>query len=84
MSIFAGPRDLRLRSFALPRNFWRNNPVGRDTLVDEVRAVREAYAKRFNYDLKAIYLDLKEKEKTGGRKIVSLQPRRLQKVPHNS
>ena len=34
----------------------------RDSLVNEVRAIREAYAKRFNYDLDAIYKDLKQKE----------------------
>jgi hypothetical protein len=33
-----------------------------DKIVDEVRAVREAYAARFNYDLKKIYADLKAKE----------------------
>jgi hypothetical protein len=42
-----------------------------DPIVDEVRRVRDAYAARFNYDLRAIYRDLKEKEKRNGRKIVS-------------
>jgi hypothetical protein len=42
-----------------------------DPIVDEVRRVRDAYAARFNYDLRAIYRDLKEKEKRSGRKIVS-------------
>ena len=42
-----------------------------DPIVDEVRRVRDAYAAEFNYDLKAIYRDLKEKEKRSGRKIVS-------------
>ncbi len=40
-----------------------------DPIVEEVRRVREAYAARFNYDLRAIYRDLKEREKRGGRKI---------------
>lgn len=42
-----------------------------DPIVDEVRRVRAAYAARFNYDLRAIYRDLKEKAKRSGRKIVS-------------
>jgi hypothetical protein len=33
-----------------------------DDVVDEVRAVREAHAARFNYDLRAIYDDLKKSE----------------------
>ena len=31
-----------------------------DPIVKEVRQVREAYAARFDYDLLAIYRDLKE------------------------
>jgi hypothetical protein len=42
-----------------------------DPIVDEVRQARDAYAARFNYDLRAIYRDLKEQEKRSGRKVVS-------------
>ena len=42
-----------------------------DPLVEEVRRARDAYAARFNYDLRAIVRDLKEQEKQGGRKLVS-------------
>jgi hypothetical protein len=42
-----------------------------DRIVDEVRRTRDAYAARFNYDLRAIYCDLKEQEKRSGRKVVS-------------
>ena len=49
-----------------------------DPIVDEVRAIRDAYAKRFNYDLKAIYHDLKEYEKNSGLEFVSLPPKRIQ------
>ena len=42
-----------------------------DPIVDEVRRARDAYAARFNYDLRAIYRDLKEQEKRSGRQIVS-------------
>jgi len=42
-----------------------------DSIVDEVRRARDAYAARFNYDLRAIYRDLKEQEKRSGRNVVS-------------
>ena len=47
-----------------------------DTLVDEVHAVREAYAARFDYDLHAICCDLREQARKGGRKLVSPPPKR--------
>lgn len=33
-----------------------------DEIVDEVRAVRQAHAARFNYDLKAIFADIQRGE----------------------
>jgi len=41
-----------------------------DPIVEEVRKARDAYAKRFNYDLDAIYRDLKQKERRSGRVVV--------------
>ncbi len=41
-----------------------------DPIVDEVRRVRDAHAARFNYDLDAIFQDIKEREKKGGLKFV--------------
>jgi len=35
----------------------------KDEIVEEVRAAREAYAARFNYDLTETYKDLKAKER---------------------
>ena len=51
----------------------------RDPIVEEVRRYRQDYAARFNYDLKAICQDLREKQKKSGRKIVSLSPKRVRK-----
>jgi hypothetical protein len=34
----------------------------KDEIVEEVRAVREAYAAQFDYDLERIFEDLKKKE----------------------
>ena len=42
-----------------------------DPIVDEVRRVRDAHAARFNYDLDAIFRDIKEQEKKSGRTFVS-------------
>jgi hypothetical protein len=41
-----------------------------DPIVDEVRRVRDAHAARFNYDLDAIFQDIKEREKNSGLKFV--------------
>ena len=52
-----------------------------DPIVDEVRRVRDAHAARFNYDLDAIFEDIKEREKKSGltfvdgSKRVILRPR---------
>jgi hypothetical protein len=48
-----------------------------DPIVDEVRRVRDAHAAMFNYDLDAIFLDIKEQEKKSGLKFVSYPPRRI-------
>jgi hypothetical protein len=42
-----------------------------DPIVDEIRRFREAHAARFNYDLRAIFNDIKEQEKRSGLKFVS-------------
>lgn len=46
-----------------------------DPIVEEVRKARKAHAAKFNYDMKAIFADLKQKEKTCGHRIVSRPPR---------
>lgn len=50
--------------------------MARDTIVDEVRRVREQYAARFGFDLDAIYRDLKERERRGEFTVVYRRPRR--------
>ena len=52
----------------------------RDTIVEEVRQARDAYAKKFNYDLDAICRDLQEKQKLSDKKVISLAPKRLKKT----
>lgn len=41
-----------------------------DPLVDEVRQVRDAHAARFQYDLDAIFRDIKEQERKSGHQFV--------------
>ncbi len=47
-----------------------------DPIVEEVRAAREAYARRFDFDLRAICRDLRDQERRSDRERVSLPPRR--------
>jgi hypothetical protein len=49
----------------------------KDPIVAEVRRVREAHAARFEYDLKAIYQDLKERERKDQLATVSLPAKRI-------
>jgi hypothetical protein len=42
-----------------------------DTIVDEVRRVRGEHAARFNYDLWAIFKDIKEQQERSGLTFVS-------------
>ena len=42
-----------------------------DPIVDEVRRVRAEHAARFNYDLRAIFRDIKEQQERSGLKFVS-------------
>jgi len=52
-----------------------------DPIVEEGRKARQAHAAKFNYDMKAIFADLKEKEKSCGHRVVSRPPRsRLNKI----
>jgi hypothetical protein len=48
-----------------------------DPIVDEVRRIRDEHAAKFNYDLDAIFQDIKEQERKSGRKFVSYPPRAI-------
>jgi hypothetical protein len=47
-----------------------------DPMVDEIHKIREAYLERFNYDMDAIYRDLKERERQSGRVIADRSQKR--------
>ncbi|MCX6153596.1 MAG: hypothetical protein NT007_05505 [Candidatus Kapabacteria bacterium] len=42
-----------------------------DAIVEDIRQVREKHAAKFNYDIDAIYCDLKEKQKKSGLQVIS-------------
>lgn len=49
-----------------------------DSIVQEVRQVREAHAAKFDYDLWAIYHNIKQQEKKSTKTFVSYPPKTIQ------
>lgn len=47
----------------------------RDPIVEEIRQIREEFAKEFNYDLRAMVEYLRAKEREHPENVVSLPPR---------
>lgn len=57
-----------------------------DEIIDEVRAIREAHAAKFNFDLDAIYEDIKRSEEdhfARGAKFVDPPPA-TPGIPHSA
>ena len=50
-----------------------------DAIVEEVRAIREAFAKEHGYDVKVIVQALQQRQADSERRPVSLQPKRILK-----
>jgi len=48
-----------------------------DPIIAELRAVRDAHAARFNYDVAAIFRDIQRMQEALGRECISLPARRL-------
>jgi len=48
-----------------------------DPIVNEVRAIREALAKQYDYDIEKLARALQAEEAKSGRKVVRLPPRRI-------
>jgi len=46
-----------------------------DPIFEELSQFRENYAAQFNYDLEAIFKDLKRKETENGHQVVSFSPK---------
>ena len=45
-------------------------------IIAELRAIREAYAARFDYDVEAMFRDIRARQKASGREYVRLPARR--------
>ena len=58
--------------------------MSKDPIVEEVRAIRDTYAKQFDYDTGAIYRDLKNQETQTGRNFISLPPKRIEPAKQKS
>jgi len=52
--------------------------MSQDEIIQEVRAIREAYAERFGFDIRALVQDAQARAREEGRKVVSPQPRRVE------
>lgn len=46
--------------------------MSKDEIVEEIHQIRDRYAKSFNYDLNAIFEDLRKKEAESGKEVVTL------------
>jgi hypothetical protein len=49
----------------------------RDPIIEEIHAVREAFARDHNYDLSAMVETFRRHQREGGREVVSFAPRQL-------
>lgn len=58
--------------------------MSQDEIIQEVRAIREAYAERFGYDLQAIYQDAKAREGQDGREVVAIQPKPARRMKRDA
>ena len=48
-----------------------------DPIIDELRAVRDQHAARFNYDVEETFRDIQAQQEASGRKYIRLPPRRV-------
>ncbi len=48
-----------------------------DPIVEEIRAIRDSYAKQFDYNLDAIFHDLQDQQAKSKLKFISLPPKRI-------
>ena len=47
-----------------------------DPIIAELRSIRQAYAARFDYDVAAIFRDIRAKQEASGRDYMRLSSRR--------
>ena len=49
-----------------------------DPIIAEIRKIREEHAAKFNYDIHAIFEDIRHQQRESGRTYVSLPPCRIE------
>ncbi len=49
----------------------------KDEIVEEVQRIKQEHAAEYNYDIRAMFRALREKQRKNGRKVVSPAPRRV-------
>ena len=54
-----------------------------DPLIAELRGVRQAYAAQFDYDVEAIFKDIRARQEASGREYVRLPARPAASTPEN-
>jgi hypothetical protein len=50
-----------------------------DPIVEEVRRIRQEYAKQFGYDIRALAANLREHEQQHPERLISLSPKPAEK-----
>ena len=48
-----------------------------DDIIEEVRTIREQLAARHNYNIRALFLEAKQRQQEGERRVVELAPKFL-------
>jgi hypothetical protein len=51
-----------------------------DSIIAEIRKGREDYAKQFNYDLKAMVQDIRNRQAASGHMVVSFPPKPVRNI----
>jgi len=51
--------------------------MAKDSIIAEVRQAREELPKRFNYDLRAMIQDARDRQPASGRCVIAFPPRRI-------
>ena len=53
-------------------------------ILEEIWNTRDEHARRFNYDLEAIFEDLRQQQEAGNRKVVSFINTSLKPMPNEA
>jgi hypothetical protein len=67
-------------SFVRPRNSWGNDVTWEDPIVAEVRRTREDLSAQFDFDVKAIFADIRNRQAALGGRLAS-RKKRAEPVP---